>query len=58
MALPKDLYVLYSILNMRLRDLYPNLDQLCEDINESKEDVIEAMRSIGFEYDEEINQFR
>lgn len=58
MALPKDLYVLYSILNMRLRDLYPNLDQLCDDINESKEDVIEAMRSIGFEYDEEINQFR
>ena len=29
--LPKDPMMLFSVINMRLRDIYPSLDALCDD---------------------------
>ncbi len=58
MALPKDPFILFSMLNMKLRDSYASLDALCDDLNEDKQDIIDTMRSVGFEYNETLNQFK
>lgn len=58
MALPKDPFILFSMLNMKLRDSYSSLDALCDDLGEDRAELIEAMKSIGFEYDEQSNQFK
>ena len=57
MNIPEDPMMLYSYLNMKLRDEYPSLDALCEDLDVSKEEILEKMKSIGFEYDSERNRF-
>lgn len=36
MNLPSDIYVLVSFLNMKLRDYYKNLDELCDDLDIDK----------------------
>jgi biotin operon repressor len=57
MSMPEDPMMLYSFLNMKLRDEYPSLDALCEDLNVSKDEILKKMKSIGFEYDSERNRF-
>lgn len=57
MSLPKDAVMLLSVVNMRLRDSYSSLDKLCDDLDENKDEIIERLSSIGYEYNEEINQF-
>lgn len=39
MRLPEDPVMLYSFINMKLRDFYPSLDALCEDMNVEKSDI-------------------
>ena len=55
--LPRDPMILYSVLNMKLRDFYPSLDALCDDLDEDKQAIIDAMASVGFRYDPERNAF-
>ena len=31
-ALPKDPFILFSVINTKLRDFYPSLDALCADL--------------------------
>lgn len=57
MSIPEDPIMLYSFLNMKLRDEYPSLDALCEDLDVSKDEILKKMKSIGFEYDSERNRF-
>ena len=40
MELPKDPMVLFSVINMKLRDCYSSLDELCEDMDVSREDTV------------------
>ncbi len=56
-ALPKDPMLLLSVINMKLRDFYPSLDALCEDLEADKEQIIETLKGIDYEYDEERHQF-
>lgn len=49
--------MLYSVINMKLRDFYPSLDALCDDLNVSKEDIIRRLKAVGFEYNPEQNKF-
>ena len=42
--------MLYSFINMKLRDFYPSLDALCEDMNVEKEDIVRKLKLVGFEY--------
>ncbi len=56
-ALPKDPMLLLSVVNMKLRDFYPSLDALCEDLEADKEQIIETLKGIDYEYDEERHQF-
>jgi hypothetical protein len=58
MALPKDPFILYSMVNMKLRDAYPSLDALCEDLEEDRKEIEELLSAVGFTYDEEHNCFR
>ena len=40
MELPEDPMMLFSVINMKLRDCYASLDELCEDMNISKDILI------------------
>ncbi len=57
MELPKDPMMLYSLINMKLRDFYPSLDALCADLNVSKEEIVTNLKAAGFEYNQELNKF-
>ena len=57
-TLPKDPNMLYSYINLKLRDEYNSLDELCSSLDISSEEVINALNSAGYQYDEELNQFR
>ena len=55
--LPKDPMILYSVLNMKLRDFYGSLDALCDDMDVDKQALLETMAKVGFRYDSERNAF-
>lgn len=57
MNLPNDKMMLLSVVNTKLRDNYKNLDELCEDINEDKNEIIKKLKEIDYEYDEKLNKF-
>ena len=56
-GLPKDPMILFSVLNTKLRDFYPSLEALCEDMDEDVRDILDAMARAGFRYDPERNAF-
>ena len=49
--------MLLSILNMKLRDYYRNLDALCDDMDEDRQKLIDVMAKAGYRYDETRNAF-
>ena len=57
MELPKDPMMLMSVINMKLRDFYKDLDTLCQDLNINQEELIEKLADIDYEYDVNTNQF-
>ena len=56
-GLPRDPMILYSVLNTKLRDFYPSLDALCDDLDEDKQALLDALAAVRFRYDPERNQF-
>lgn len=56
-GLPKDPMLLLSVVNTKLRDYYPALDALCEDMDADRDEIIDTLREIGYEYDEGRKQF-
>lgn len=57
MNLPKDPALLLSVVNTKLRDYYPSLDALCEDMEVEKAKIEDTLKKIDYEYDETVNQF-
>ena len=57
MDLPKDPMMLFSLINMKLRDFYPSLDALCEDMQINKTDILVPLKKAGFEYNPKLNKF-
>lgn len=57
MELPKDPMMLFSVVNMKLRDCYASLDELCEDMQVDKEELLSQLGAAGFEYSSEHNKF-
>lgn len=55
--LPKDPHMLASYLNLKLRDFYPSLDALCEDLVLDKEEILRRLEAEEYSYDPERNQF-
>lgn len=56
-TLPKDPVMLLSVINTKLRDFYPSLRVLCEEMGADETAVITALRGIDYEYDEKSNRF-
>lgn len=57
MTLPEDPMMLFSMVNMKLRDEYASLDELCDDMQVDKEALVQKLKSAGFEYNQENNKF-
>lgn len=57
MNLPEDPMMLYSAVNMKLRDYYNSLDELCDDLNIQRKELEDKLREVGFEYDAKMNKF-
>lgn len=55
--IPKDPAMLLSFLNLKLRDYYGSLEELCDDLDVDREEIAEKLASIDYRYDEEKNQF-
>ena len=49
--------MLLSWVNMKLRDFYPSLDSLCEDLEIDRKELVEKLGSAGFEYNCDLNKF-
>lgn len=56
--LPRDPMMLLSVINMKLRDFYPNLTALCDDMDEDEEEIISILAKSGYTYDSETNSFK
>ncbi|MDO4311874.1 MAG: DUF4250 domain-containing protein [Eubacteriales bacterium] len=55
--LPKDPMLLLSVVNTKLRDFYPSLSALCEDLHVDQHELEEKLKGIDYEYDESRHQF-
>lgn len=55
--LPHDPVILVGTINMKLRDFYSDLDQLCDDLELDKDALNDTLNSAGFRYDAKSNQF-
>lgn len=55
--LPNDPMMLFSAINMYLRDTYPSLDALCSDMQIDRKELTEKLAAAGFEYNAEQNKF-
>lgn len=55
--IPQDGAMLYSFINMKLRDEYPSLDALCDDLDISRAEIEEKLAALGYFYDKLSNRF-
>lgn len=55
--LPQDPNILLSYINTKLRDQYPSLDALCDDLDVSKAELTEKLAGAGYRYDAGQNRF-
>lgn len=55
--IPKDPVMLLSFVNMKLRDYYPTLEAMCEDLNIDATELSAQLAVIDYHYDAEHNKF-
>ena len=55
--IPKDPVMLLSFVNLKLRDFYKDVDELCMELDLNKEELTDKLSSIDYHYDKENNQF-
>ncbi len=58
MELPQDPFILLSFVNMKLRDEYGSLNEMCDDLGVDRAGLEQRLAAAGFEYMPEVNQFR
>ncbi|MBO5720705.1 MAG: DUF4250 domain-containing protein [Bacteroidales bacterium] len=56
-TIPTDPMMLFSFVNMKLRDEFSSLDELCATLDISRKELEEKLASAGFEYSAEHNKF-
>ena len=54
---PKDPIILLSWTNMKLRDFYSSLDELCDDLEIDRKELEDKLNNAGFTYNMELNKF-
>lgn len=57
MELPQDPAILLSFVNMKLRDFYPSLDEMCLDLNIDRHTLESQLNKAGYEYNSDLNKF-
>ncbi len=55
--LPVDPVMRLSFINLKLRDFYKNLDDLCEDLDIDRAELEESLAAIDYHYDADANKF-
>ena len=55
MNIPKDPFMLQSVVNTKLRDFYPSLSDLCDGEDVPQAELEEALLRAGLKYDETQN---
>ena len=55
--IPTDPAILLSFINLKLRDFYPDLEELGASEDISRETLEKALAAIGYQYDPERNHF-
>ncbi len=55
MAMDKN--ILLSLINMKLRDEFRSLEDLCKEYDIDEFDIENKLKSIGYKYNKNINQF-
>ena len=53
---PKDPAMLMSWINLKLRDFYGDLNELCDDLEIDKDDVISILEQAGYEYNDQLHK--
>ena len=56
-GLPGDPVMLLSVVNTKLRDFYPSLDAMCEEMGLDQKELTDKLEMIDYEYDVQKNQF-
>lgn len=56
-TIPEDPIILFGFINMKLRDEYSSLDELCLSLDIDRKELEEKLASAGFEYSAENNKF-
>lgn len=56
-GLPGDPVMLLSVINTKLRDYYPSLDELCADMHIDRKELSDRLNLIDYAYDAGRNQF-
>ena len=57
MSLHVDHIKLLTVVNLKLRDQYKDLDALCEDLAADKAGLCAKLHAVGYDYDPQRNQF-
>lgn len=55
--LPNDPMMLLSVVNTKLRDFYPSLDALCEDMSVDRARLEADLEKLQYQYQPELNRF-
>ncbi|HJC90080.1 MAG TPA: DUF4250 domain-containing protein [Candidatus Mediterraneibacter excrementigallinarum] len=56
-GLPGDPVILLGVVNTKLRDFYPSLEAMCDDMQIDEKELTEKLGMIDYEYDAGRNQF-
>ena len=56
--LPEDPMILVSYLNLKLRDQYSSLSDLCDDLDEDEALLLNRLSESGFRYNPQTNQIK
>lgn len=56
-SIPNDPIILLSYINTKLRDDYPSLAALCDDLNIDEPTLKAKLATIGYVYDPKLNKF-
>ena len=54
--IPQDPVMLLSFINLKLRDYYGSLEQLCDDLDVKEQEIRDKLASIDYHYNEERNR--
>jgi len=58
MTIPQDPVMLLSFINTQLRDFYPSLTDLCLSLDIDETLLCTKLKSIQYEYNPDLNQFK